>query len=106
MPVKRSPSDSHPIPETIMVELHLPDMDYQRDALLPSQMPISDIKIGLLRLLRACEPKRFSRLGGISISYCGKQLPDDVTLASQEIWDGSILILGKTSVTSSFAKFE
>lgn len=104
MPAKRAPVNPHPVPDLIWVELRLPDMDYQRDALLPSQMPISEIKVGLLRLLRECEPKRFSKLGGISISYCGKQLPDNVTLASQGIWDGSVLVLGKTSITS-FASF-
>lgn len=105
MPAKGRISNAHPIPEKVIVELQLPDMDYQRDALLPSQMPISEIKVGLLRLLREREPKRFSKLGGISLSYCGKQLYDDATLASLGIWDGSILILGKTSKAASFADF-
>lgn len=104
MPAKSTSVNPHPVPNSIWVELCLPDMDYRRDALLPSQMPISEIKIGLLRLLKGCEPKRFSKLSGISISYYGEQLPDDVTLASRGIWDGSVLVLGKTS-TSSFASF-
>lgn len=104
MPAKRTTVNPHPVPDFIWVELQLPDMDYQRDAILPSQMPISELKAGLLKLLKECEPKRFSKLRSISISYCGNQLPDDETLASQGIWDGSVLVLGKTSI-SSFASF-
>ena len=83
----------HPVPDSVWVELSFPDMDYHRDALLPSQMPVSKLKEGLLKLLKEREAKRFSKVTGISIFYQGELLPNDATLASQGIWDGSILVL-------------
>ena len=73
------------------------DLDFRRDAELPTQMPIEDVREGLLRLLREREPKKFSKIKGITIAFRGKQLPDDTTLAAVGAWDGSKLELGKVS---------
>ena len=93
MPKKGKSSNPYPIPDSVWVELRLPDMDYQRDAALPTQIPVSKIKNGLLKLLKERESNRFSKVDGLSIFYQGELLPDDVTFASQGIWDGSILVL-------------
>lgn len=85
------------IPEKVIVELILADLDFRRDAELPTQMPIEDIREGLLTLLREREPKKFSKIKGITIAFRGKQLPDDTTLAAVGAWDGSTLELGKVS---------
>lgn len=86
------------VPEKILVELKATILDYQKDALLPSQMKISDIRKGLLRLLRAKE-KRFSKVQELSIDYNRERLPDEKTLAECGIWDGSILELQITTKT-------
>lgn len=93
MPKKGKSSNPHPVPDSVWVELCQPDMDYQRDAVLPTQIPISKVKDGLLKLLKERESKRFSKVERLSIFYQGELLPDDVTFASQGIWDGSILVL-------------
>lgn len=82
------------IPEKVIVELVLADIDFRRDAELPTQMPIRNLREGLLVLLREREPKKFSKVNGITISFREKRLPDNTTLAAVGAWDGSILELG------------
>lgn len=100
-----SEHSSQPIPNSVWVEIQFPDLDYKRDALLPTQMPISELKAGLLTLLKNRESRRFSKIESISILYNGKVLPDDATFASKGIWDGSVLVLAK-SRKASFAYFK
>ena len=89
-------SNTYTIPEKILVELHSPVLDFRTDTLLPSRMPISSIRKGLLKLLRAKE-RRFFKTTDIVIYYKGNRLQDEATLASLGIWDGSILELAVTT---------
>lgn len=89
-------ADGRTLPEKVLVELHMEELYFQRDAELPAQMPLLDLKRGLLTLLQEKEPKRFSNIGAIAILYNGAVIPDTKTLADIGAWDGSILTLEAT----------
>ena len=94
--------DQNKIPEKILVELVLPDLDLRSDAELPSRMPVASLRKGLLALLKEKFPRRFSKVADITVAYRGQKLPDDATLASVGIWDGSTLELGKVSKSGGY----
>lgn len=81
------------IPEKVIVDLVLFDMDFQRDAEIPTQMLIGDVRKGLLVLLREREPKKFSKVTDIALSFRGNKLADETTLAEVGAWDGSTIEL-------------
>lgn len=82
------------IPEKAIVTVQAPEWGYAADVELPVNMPLHQLRIGLLRLLREKAPRLFSRAAEICLLYNGKTLDDDrQTLASLGIWEGSILTL-------------
>lgn len=82
------------IPEKAIVTVQAPEWGFSADVELPVNMPLYQLRIGLLRLLREKTPRLFSRAAEIKLIYNGKMLDDDrKTLASLGIWEGSVLTL-------------
>ena len=81
------------IPETVLVCLIDERKNYKVDAELPSQMPGSELKTGLLRLLKKNEERLYLNSDSLIIRYNGSVLGDQETLASVGAWDGSELYL-------------
>ena len=84
-------SGDRKIPEKVIVCLQDSVRNYRTDAELPSQMLIPDLRKGILALLKEYEPGKYAACTEISLSFNGSSLRDSQTLASQGIWDGSVL---------------
>lgn len=82
-------SEKHP--KKLLVSLQDRKSDYRTDAELPADMRISDLKEGILRMLKAFEYTRYG-FGERLDLFCNDQtLEDSETLSSLGIWDGSKL---------------
>jgi len=77
------------IPDRVIVSISYPTQAFSCDAELPTQMPISQIKRGLRKLLKNTYPKLFFKLESVELIYNDEKLSDDKTLAFYGIWDGS-----------------
>ena len=88
------------IPQKVIVELVCFELDFRRDAELPVAMKVRELRKGLLVLLKQFEPKRFSRVREIMLSFQETDLPDDATLMSVGAWDGSVLEIRKAGTDS------
>ena len=83
------------IPDSVIVAVAVNDTASGKvyDFELPSRMTASDLTQGILRLLREFEP---GQLDGRTIAELwaeGERIPENGTLASEGIWDGSEIIL-------------
>lgn len=63
------------------------------DMELPAQLAVKELAARLLESLKEIDRNKFRNIEKLSLFYDGTQLPDDATLASEAIWDGSILIV-------------
>ena len=81
------------IPSSVLVTITDIANNYKSDFELPSQMLIKDLTMGILRLLREFEPKKYAGRTSVDLWVGEKKLKDDQTLASAGVWDGSEITL-------------
>lgn len=85
-------------PEKVIVALLDRENGFQSDAELPCHMLVSDLSVGLLRLLQAKEPGRYAGCTRIDLWIGDRKLSGNQTLASVGAWDGTLLVLRPQSV--------
>lgn len=78
-------------PEKVLLCLRDREHDYKTDVELGADMFVSELKTGLLRLLKRWESACYGSCTSLTLYYNGRQLKDNETPASLGIWDGSEL---------------
>lgn len=91
------------IPQTVIVALEDQENGFSCDAELPSDMPAGELRTGLLRLLRSCEPRYYAGCDYLALNFNGLTIEEGQTLASVGAWEGSHLriLTAKTGRNSS-----
>ncbi len=60
---------------------------------LQTTVRVEELMVSLLNALISAYPAQFAGTRSAELYYCNKKLMDDQTLASNGIWDGSVLDL-------------
>ena len=85
------------IPDQVTVELLIhargKSSVFPYDAILPTHMKCEQLKIGLARIISQVDPNQLDNISIKEISFQGKPILPDRTLADIGAWDGSTLEL-------------
>ncbi len=81
------------IPTSVLVTITDRANNYSSDFELPSQMLIKDLAMGVIRLLREDEPRKYAGKSTVDLWVGDEKLRDNQTLASSGVWDGSEISL-------------
>lgn len=79
--------------ETAIVTIKTRNGQFERDAELPADLPVSTLSAKLLETLKNLDHHTFASLSVLSLSCNGKMLDKEKTLNELGIWDGSIIIV-------------
>ena len=76
-----------------IITLKEPKSGFSGDFELQTDIRIEELKVSLNKALISSYPSQFAGANGIELIYQNEKIPDDDTLASKGIWDGSVLEL-------------
>ena len=77
--------------EDVIVTVNISSLGGSYDMELPAFMRIDELKKKILETLRLMETRKYASVRELDVSYEGRTLHGDETLAGHGIWDGSIV---------------
>lgn len=77
--------------DSVLVTVVLQEEGKELDMELPAFMPVRRLRGKLLEALRVLFPEYYQAVAEVTVSWKGRILSEEETLASAGIWDGSRL---------------
>ena len=80
-------------PETFIATVTNDERSFEQDMELPSEMPVSELSVHILMVLKDIHKDIFSNWVSCRLECNNKILKQDDTLAKARVFDGSIIIV-------------
>lgn len=81
--------------EYAIVTVRTEEGDWEADMELPAKMKLKNVALKVLETIKALDADRFESFHRLQFRYGNRILHEETTLADHQIWDGSILVIGR-----------